>query len=59
MIARVKVSRIPIDAFIKLLSASFAKIGKLISIEEEIDNLNNYIYIMKIRYGDKFNCVLI
>jgi len=56
MIAKVESIKNMTDAFIKLLSASFAKSGKLISIEEEIDNLNNYIYIMKIRYGDKFNC---
>lgn len=55
MIAKVESIKNMTDAFIKLLSASFAKGGKLITIAEEIENLKNYIYIMKIRYGDKFD----
>lgn len=45
------------DAFMKLLSASFGKTGKLITATEEIENIKNYIYIMKIRYGEKFEVV--
>lgn len=55
MIAKVESIKNMTDAFIKLLSASFAKSGKFITIEEELENLKNYIYIMKIRYGDKFS----
>ncbi len=55
MIAKVESIKNMTDAFIKLLSASFAKHGKFIIIKEEIENLKNYVYIMKIRYGDKFD----
>lgn len=44
-------------ALIKLLQAAFGKSGKLIKVKEELDNLKDYIYIMKVRYGERFDVV--
>lgn len=54
MIAKVDNVSKMLDAFIKLLSASFGKGGEYASIEAEIETLENYIFIMKMRYGDQF-----
>lgn len=43
-----------IDAFMKILSKTFKDVGKRVLIEEEIDYLQNYIFIMQVRYGDGF-----
>jgi two-component system sensor histidine kinase YesM len=43
------------DAFMKLLTASFGKGGQTASVQAEVENLENYIYIMRVRYGDKFD----
>lgn len=32
-----------------------AKASGMISIEQEIENIDNYVYIQKIRYGERFN----
>lgn len=45
------------DAFMKLVSASFGKTKNLIRIEEELENIKNYIHIMKVRYGESFDIV--
>lgn len=45
------------EAFMKLLMATFGKGGTFVPIKEELDNLGNYIYIMKVRYGDRFNVI--
>jgi Predicted signal transduction protein with a C-terminal ATPase domain len=57
MIAKVDSIKNMTDAFVKLLSSSLGKDGKIITIEEELNNLVNYIYIMKVRYGDKFDVI--
>lgn len=41
-------------AFMKLLDATLSKTGDFVTIKEEIDNLENYIFIMKHRYGENF-----
>lgn len=42
-----------IDAFIKLLRSTISKSDEYISVEEEIENLKNCMYINEIRYGEK------
>lgn len=42
-----------IDAFIKLLRSTISKSDEYISVEGEIENLKNYMYINEIRYGEK------
>jgi sensor histidine kinase YesM len=46
------------DAFMKLLSATFKEDGTLIPVRKEIEYLENYVYIMKVRYGDHFDMEL-
>ena len=58
MIAKIDSIKNMTDALIKLLQASFGKKGKLITVNEEIENLNSYLYIMKARYGDKFDAII-
>lgn len=41
-------------AFMKLLDATLSRTGDFITVQEELDNIENYIYIMKFRYGDNF-----
>ncbi len=55
MIAKIDSIKNMTDALIKLLQASFAKRGKFISINEELENLDSYLHIMKVRFGDKFD----
>lgn len=43
-----------IVALIKLLEFSGKRIGKFISIEQELEHAKNYIFLQKIRYNDKF-----
>lgn len=43
-----------VDALGRLLRNSTSKIDQYITIQEEIDNLNDYIYIQKIAYKNKF-----
>jgi two-component system sensor histidine kinase YesM len=50
------ISRVPniqkmTDAFIRLLSTTFNRGGFMHSIKEEIDYLEQYLYIMEFRYG--------
>ncbi len=47
--------KITTEALMNILSATFRDTNSLISINTEIDILNNYVYIMKVRYGDKFD----
>ncbi|MFC5449985.1 cache domain-containing sensor histidine kinase [Paenibacillus aestuarii] len=42
------------DSLIKLLSSTFHRDGSYIQVTDEIQNLEKYIYIMKVRYGDRF-----
>lgn len=41
-----------IDAFISLLRSSISNMDEYISVEQEVENIKNYIYINQIRYGD-------
>jgi two-component system sensor histidine kinase YesM len=59
MIAKIDSIKNMSDALIKLLQASFAKKGKLITIEEELSNLDSYLYIMKVRFGDRFDILMV
>lgn len=45
------------EALMNILSETFRDINSLITISTEINVLNNYIYIMKVRYGDKFDFI--
>ena len=42
-----------IDAFISMIRNTISKTDEFITIEEEIDNLKNYVLINNIRYGDR------
>ncbi|MDO5517252.1 MAG: histidine kinase [Clostridium sp.] len=42
-----------IDAFIALLQNTISNRKEMITIDEEIENLKNYVFINHIRYGDK------
>lgn len=42
-----------IDSFIILLRNTISKTDEFITVEEEIENLKNYVFINNIRYGDK------
>ena len=55
MIAKTDSIKNMTNALIKLLQASFAKRGKFISVSEELENLESYLHIMKVRFGDKFD----
>ncbi len=55
MIAKTDSIKNMTDALIKLLQASFAKKGKFITVAEELENLDSYLHIMKVRFGDKFD----
>ncbi|MCX7711884.1 MAG: sensor histidine kinase [Clostridia bacterium] len=55
MIAKVDSIKNITEAFMKLLTESFGKGGTMTTVEREIENLKNYVYIMKVRYGDKFD----
>lgn len=43
------------EALIKILSASFRQSPKLFTIKEEIELLESYVYLMKIRYAENFD----
>ncbi len=43
-----------LEAFMKLLDSTVNRKGETIYVKEEIEYLENYIYIMKFRYGSKF-----
>jgi len=55
MIAKVDSIKNITEAFMKLLSESFGRGGTITTVGMEIENLKNYTYIMKVRYGDKFD----
>lgn len=46
-----------LEAFMKLLDSTINRRGEIIYVKEEIKNLENYIYIMKFRYGSKFEVI--
>lgn len=44
-----------LDAFMKILTKTFRDVGKNVRIEDEIDYLMSYVYIMTVRYGNDFS----
>ena len=42
-------------ALMHILTESFSHDGALVSLEKELDNLEHYVYIMKVRFGDSFD----
>jgi two-component system, sensor histidine kinase YesM len=55
MISKVESIEKMTEAFIKILNATFVKKSKWISISEEMEHLESYLYIMNIRYGNTFD----
>ena len=43
------------EALIRFMLNVFKNKGEMTTIKDEIENLENYVYIMKVRFGDKFN----
>jgi two-component system sensor histidine kinase YesM len=54
LISKVDNIRNMTNALMRLVSSSFNRGGILIRFSDEIDNLKHYLYIMEIRYGNKF-----
>ena len=44
-----------ISSLVKILSLNFDKEGESISIRQELEGIENYLFIQKMRYGDKFD----
>lgn len=44
-----------IDAFISLLRNTISNTDEFITVEQEIENLKNYVLINQVRYGDNIN----
>lgn len=42
-----------LDSFISLLRNTISKTDEFITVEEEIENIKNYVFINNIRYGDR------
>ncbi|HEX3047145.1 MAG TPA: histidine kinase [Bacillota bacterium] len=57
MIAKVDSIKKMTEAFMKLLTATLGKDATMITVAEELENMQNYVYIMKVRYGAKFEVV--
>jgi len=55
MVAKVDSIKDMTEAFIKIVSASFNRGGKFTTIEKEIETLKSYVYIMKVRHGNKYD----
>jgi two-component system sensor histidine kinase YesM len=45
------------EALNKLLLDTLGKNGELTTVEKEIENIESYAYIMKTRYGDRFDMI--
>jgi two-component system sensor histidine kinase YesM len=43
------------EALIRFMINVFKNKGEMTTIKDELENLENYIYMMKVRFGDKFN----
>lgn len=46
--------RVTTTSLMRIVSNSFREPGELNSLSKEIENLNDYIHIMKVRFGDTF-----
>lgn len=44
-------------SLIRLVSSSFNREGAVVSVQEELENLKHYLYIMQIRYGSSIEVV--
>jgi len=58
MISKAESIRKVTDSFMKLLSATFRSESTFITVREELEYLDNYADIMKVRFGDDFNIVV-
>ncbi|MBV7509529.1 histidine kinase [Bacillus sp. sid0103] len=58
MISKAENIRKVTDSFMKLLSATFRSESTFITVREELEYLDNYADIMKVRFGDDFNLVV-
>lgn len=45
------------NALMSILTESFSSNGTLTSLDKEIANLEHYLYIMKVRFGDNFEMI--
>ncbi|GKX30859.1 putative two-component sensor kinase [Vallitalea longa] len=54
MIAKVDGIKNMTDAFMNLLSALFKQNNSLVTVNQELEYLNNYLYIMKVRFDELF-----
>jgi two-component system sensor histidine kinase YesM len=45
------------EALTKLLMNTLEKGGMFTTVEKEFETLKSYIYLMKVRYGDRFNAI--
>ncbi|MBL4935997.1 histidine kinase [Clostridium sp. YIM B02515] len=58
MISKAESIRKVTDSFMKLLSATFRDESTFITVREELDYLDNYAEIMKVRFGNDFNLMI-
>lgn len=58
MISKAENIRKVTDSFMKLLSATFRSESTYITVREELEYLDNYADIMKVRFGNDFNIVV-
>lgn len=58
MISKTENIRKVTDSFMKLLSATFRSESTFITVREELEYLDNYADIMKVRFGDNFNLMV-
>lgn len=55
MMAKMNNIREMTEAFINIVTASFNRNSKYNTIEKEIEMLRSYVYIMKVRHGNKYD----
>ncbi|QAT39922.1 sensor histidine kinase [Clostridium sp. JN-9] len=58
MISKAENIRKVTDLFMKLLQATFRSSSTFVTVKEELEYLDNYADIMKVRFGDNFNMVI-
>ncbi len=58
MISKAESIRKVTESFMKLLSATFRNESTFITVREELEYLDNYAEIMKVRFGNDFNLML-
>lgn len=58
MISKAESIRKVTESFMKLLSATFRNESTFITVREELEYLDNYAGIMKVRFGNDFNLML-